>query len=88
MPLKTTPSQDIHRDFAALGDAHDPTGRCFYFTAETFLKEFGGEVQKLPRPDYEHRIFRDGFSGHYLVVCPTAEGKWWGNHAAVFERIR
>lgn len=76
-------TQSISEMFTALGDpAHDGAG--FAFTNAALKQEFG-DMDALPKPAYEHAIFVDGVTDHYLVLRPT-EGTY-GEFGAM-QRVR
>ena len=79
--------------FDLLGDAEVtmPDGLGFYITRKCVEDEFGGDekkmISRLPRPDYEHRIYKDESTDNYMVLRPGAGNRYW-EHVLKMRRIR
>lgn len=75
------PRKMLEALFVQLGKP-EHAGHAFAMTSEAiddiglFAEDGKLRLEKLPRPDYEHRVYRDTRSGNYLVVRPDATGRY------------
>jgi hypothetical protein len=65
----------IREAFRQLG-APEHVGHAFAFTEETFNVDFGKAIENIPKPDFEHRVYRDTMTGNFLVVRPDKAGTY------------